>query len=62
MANVKKPDGWTDQHEAELRALAARGEDARSIIELMGTDYPDLRGKLNLEWVKQKVRDGNISG
>lgn len=58
----KKPDCWTAQHEAELKDLAARGEEPRSIIELMETDYPCLQGKLSEEWIKERTKDVQVTG
>ena len=43
-------------HQAELKALAAAGEDAKSIIELMETSYPCMGGKLTEEWIKEMVK------
>jgi hypothetical protein len=58
----KKPDCWSDGHEAHLKDLAARGEDVRSIIELMETDYPCLSGKLSEEWLKEKIKGIQVIG
>jgi hypothetical protein len=61
-AAVEQLACWTDEHETELKRLAARGEDAKSIIELLGTDYPCLNGKLSEQWIKQKVKAVDVTG
>jgi hypothetical protein len=61
-ADSNKPNCWTDKHEADLKGLAARGEDARSIIELMETDYPCLKRKLSEDWIKGKIKDVGVKG
>jgi hypothetical protein len=58
----KKPDCWTDEHEAELKDLAAGGEEPASIIELMVTYFPCLSGKLSEEWIKEKIKAVEITG
>jgi hypothetical protein len=55
-AATKKPNCWNDVHQAELKALAAAGEDAKSIVELMETSYPCLGGKLTEEWIREMVK------
>jgi hypothetical protein len=55
-AATKKPDCWNDVHEAELKALAAAGEGAKSIVELMETSYPGLEAKLTEEWIREMVK------
>ena len=61
-ATLEQPACWTDEHETELKRLATRGEDAKSIIELLGTDYPCLNGKLSEQWIKQKVKAVDVTG
>jgi hypothetical protein len=58
---IKKPGRWNNMHEAELKALAAAGEDAKSIIELMETSYPCLEGELTEEWIKETVKGVRVS-
>jgi hypothetical protein len=53
---TKKPDWWNDVHETELKALAAAGEGAKSIVELTGTSYPCLEGGLAEEWIREVVK------
>jgi hypothetical protein len=59
-ADPKKPACWTDKHEADLNALAARGEDAPSIIELMVADHPCLNGKLSEDWIKEQIKEVRV--
>jgi hypothetical protein len=61
LAVTKKPDCWNDVHEAELKALAAAGEDAKSIVELMETSYPCLEGKLTEEWIREMVKGVKVA-
>ena len=60
-AAIKKPGCWNDVHQAELKALAAAGEDAKSIVELMETSYPCLGGKLTEEWIKEMVKGVRVT-
>jgi hypothetical protein len=60
-AATKKPDCWEDVHEAKLKALAAAGEDTRSIVELMETSYPCLEGELAEEWIREMVKGVKVA-
>ena len=59
---AEQPACWTEEHETELTRHAARGEDAKSIIELLETDYPCLNGQLSEEWIKRKVKAVKVVG
>lgn len=60
--NSTEPDCWTDEHDAHLKDLAAKGEDVRSIVVLMETEFPCLRGKLSKEWLKEKMKGVEVIG
>ena len=54
-ANTAKPMGWLPVHDAFVKDLAKKGEDAKSITILLETEYPSLVGKVGLEWVRNRM-------
>ena len=52
----EKPKGWTSEHEEALKRHAKNGEEPRSIVILLETDFPELCDKVDEKWVKEKVK------
>ncbi|KAL8661692.1 MAG: hypothetical protein Q9202_005384 [Teloschistes flavicans] len=58
MAPVKPPN-WTAAMTSFLKRALANGEDAKSAIILLETEFPNLVGKVSVGWV-EKVRRGEV--
>lgn len=47
-----KPDGWTPAMAAFIQKLLRDGEDTKSAIILLETEWPSMEGKVGLGWVE----------
>jgi len=56
---TEQPTGWTHEHEKALMRLARNGEEPRSIVILLETEFPEL--KIDEKWVKEKVKNVVVS-
>ncbi|KAL9613676.1 MAG: hypothetical protein Q9167_001805 [Letrouitia subvulpina] len=54
----QQPQGWTLAMRTFLRRVLANGEDTKSAIILLETEYPQLVGKVNEGWVDKVRREG----
>jgi len=50
-----KPTGWLPVHDAFVKDLTKKGEDAKSVTILLETEYPLLQGKVGMEWVRKRM-------
>ena len=50
-----RPASWTSTHDAFVKSLARNGEDARSILILLESEYPSLAGKVSEGWVRSRM-------
>ncbi|MCJ1473153.1 hypothetical protein MMC13_001804 [Lambiella insularis] len=55
MAKATEPTSWLSIHDSFVRSSAEEGEDAKTILILLETEFPTLQGKVNEEWVKGRM-------
>jgi len=55
-AITTEPISWQPTHDPFIRSSAKEGEDAKTILILLKTEFPTLQGKVNEEWVRMEVR------
>lgn len=48
-----EPAGWTPAMAAFVRNLLRHGEDTKSAIILLETEWPSMEGKVGLGWVER---------
>ncbi|KAI4176329.1 MAG: hypothetical protein LQ343_001067 [Gyalolechia ehrenbergii] len=53
------PPGWTAHMEAFLKRVLGNGEDTKSAIILLETEYPHMVGKVSAAWV-ERVKRGEV--
>lgn len=63
-AIAREPTSWLPTHDSFVRSSAKEGEDAKTILILLETEFPTLQGKVYEEWVKgrMEVRETKPSG
>lgn len=50
-----KPSGWLPVHDVFVKDLAKKGEDAKSVMILLETEFPSLQGKVGMEWLRKRM-------
>lgn len=53
------PNGWAPAMKAFLKRVLANGEDTKSAIILLETEFPRMAGKVSAGWV-DKIRRGEV--
>lgn len=56
----EKPPGWTAAMTAFLKNVLANGEDDKSVLILLETEFPIMVNKVESGWV-DRVRKGQVS-
>ncbi|KAI9732615.1 MAG: hypothetical protein M1834_003951 [Cirrosporium novae-zelandiae] len=49
------PIGWTPTHDAFIKDLYLKGEDAESIRILLEAEFPAMRGRISKIWIRERV-------
>ena len=47
---------WLPTHDSFVRSLAKEGEDAKTNLILLETEFPTLQGKVKEEWVNGRMK------
>ncbi|KAL8733657.1 MAG: hypothetical protein Q9181_003515 [Wetmoreana brouardii] len=56
---TSQPPNWTPAMKAFLKRILSNGEDAKSAIILLETEFPNMVGKVSVAWV-ERVRRGEV--
>lgn len=54
----QQPQGWAPAMRTFLRRVLENGEDTKSAIILLETEFPQLVGKVSEGWVEKVRREG----
>lgn len=58
---TKEPTGWNDTMAAFVRQQLDNGEEARSAIILLETEFPQMTDRVSVAWIEEVRKGGGGS-